>query len=410
MVSDLRDAVAEGSMPLPARKRPRNRKQTIEAVAAEAFAQFGYHNVSMQDLANVLDISAPALYRHVPNKYALFVRVVFGMVARLFEATEESAKLPHSSRQEAEDALGALIDDFIEVIVELRSKAGIYRWEGRYLQDADRARLGRDFAGLRSRLQVPLTNYRADLDEADRGLMAAAVMAVISSVTVHHTVVAARKQRELLAAACWRILDGDLPTAGEDAAELSVLPVAKKRREQLMTQAIALFHAQGYHETTIEDLALAVQLTPSGVYRHFESKADILRQACSRAAEELELAASRAVQFSAEPGQALAALCEDYVRYSFANYQLAAVYFAEVGNLSETVQRGLRGMQKQHLSVWVDLLRQARPELTAKEALILVHAALSVVQDLGTLLHHRTNEATSSRLAKLLLLTLGVAA
>ncbi|AJT43174.1 hypothetical protein UM93_14870 [Psychromicrobium lacuslunae] len=392
----------------PARKRPRNRKQTIEAVAAEAFAQSGYHNVSMQDLADVLDISAPALYRHVPNKYALFVRVVFGMVARLFEATEESAKLPHNSRQEAEQALGALIDDFISVIVELRARAGIYRWEGRYLQEADRARLGSDFAALRSRLQIPLANYRADLDEVDRGLMAGAVMAVISSVTVHHTVVAARKLRELLAAACWRILDGDLPAAGTEPAERSVLPVAKKRREQLMTQAIALFHAQGYHETTIEDLALAVRLTPSGVYRHFESKADILRQACSRAAAELEQAATRAVNSSADPGHALAALCDDYVRYSFANYQLAAVYFAEVGNLSETVQRGLRTMQRQHLSVWVELLQGARPELTAKEAMILVHAALSVVQDIGTLLHHRTNAATQRRLTKLLLLTLGV--
>lgn len=409
-MSNLGRAAVDGSVVLPTRKRPRDRKQNIEAVAAEAFAQSGYHNVSMQDLADVLDISAPALYRHVPNKYALFVRVVFSMVSRLFEATEESSKLPHQDRQEAERALEALIDDFISVISELRSRAGIYRWEGRYLQDPDRARLGRDFAALRARLSIPLENYRAELDDADRELMVGATMAVISSITVHHTVIAARALRELLAAACWRILDGSLPAAGVEARELTVLPAGSKRREQLMTQAIALFHAQGYHETTIEDLALAVQLTPSGVYRHFESKADILRQACSQAAAELERAATRALGHSGGPREALEVLCEDYVRYAFANFQLAAVYFSDVRNLSETVQRGLRGMQKQHLSVWVDLLRQARPELAAKEALILVHAALSVIQDLGTLLHHRTNEATNSRLAKLLLLTLGVSA
>ncbi|BDZ65960.1 TetR/AcrR family transcriptional regulator [Agromyces mangrovi Wang et al. 2018] len=55
------------------RRRPKDRKQRIEAAAAEAFSAHGFHAVGMEDIAAAVGVSAPALYRHYPSKYALFV-------------------------------------------------------------------------------------------------------------------------------------------------------------------------------------------------------------------------------------------------------------------------------------------------------------------------------------------------
>jgi AcrR family transcriptional regulator len=51
------------------RKRPRDRKDRIAQVAAELFCARGYHGVSLDEIAAAVGISAPAVYRHFPNKY-----------------------------------------------------------------------------------------------------------------------------------------------------------------------------------------------------------------------------------------------------------------------------------------------------------------------------------------------------
>ena len=55
-------------------RRPREHALKREAVilaAARAFAQRGYHNVSLDDLAASLKVTKPTLYLYVPNKEAI---------------------------------------------------------------------------------------------------------------------------------------------------------------------------------------------------------------------------------------------------------------------------------------------------------------------------------------------------
>ena len=94
--------VAEGAASAP-RTRPRDRKRQIEEAAATAFAQSGYHAVGMQDIAAMVGISAPALYRHFPNKYALFVRTAFALVEQLIEATDAADAAEETDAPDAAD-------------------------------------------------------------------------------------------------------------------------------------------------------------------------------------------------------------------------------------------------------------------------------------------------------------------
>lgn len=385
------------------RTRPRDRKRHIQEAAAAAFSRNGYHAVGMQDIADAVGISAPALYRHFPNKYALFVTTAFALVQQLIEATDAPSAQPVETATDARAALDELLDAVIATTVELRAIGGIYRWEGRYLEGEDRERLTAQFRMLRERFEEPHRVYRLEIDEAQRRLIVLAALSVIASITAHRTVLAARSLRALLKEAAWRMLDADPATTAhpEEGGDLiEQVDAGTGRRAQLLDTAVRLFAARGYNEVTIEDLAVEVDLTPSGVYRHFDGKPAVLLAACDRAAVVLERAVLRVRESSSTPEEALRRLCRAYVDHSFRNRALMRVYFSELGNLSPEDQRRLRAMQRAHVADWTALLQSVRPELGGREAAVLVHAGFSVITDEMQQLTER-DEAAAVRLTAL---------
>lgn len=385
------------------RTRPRDRKRHIQEAAAAAFSRNGYHVVGMQDIADAVGISAPALYRHFPNKYALFVTTAFALVQQLIEATDEAAAQPVETATDARAALDELLDAVIATTVELRAVGGIYRWEGRYLEAEDRERLTAQFRMLRERFEEPHRIYRPEIDEEQRRLIVLASLSVVASITAHRAVLAARSLRALLKEAAWRMLDADTAAtaySGEGGDLIEQVDSGTGRRAQLLDTAVRLFAARGYNEVTIEDLAVEVDLTPSGVYRHFDGKPAVLLAACDRAAVGLERAVLRVRESSSTPEEALRRLCRAYVDHSFRNRALMRVYFSELGNLSPEDQRRLRAMQRAHVADWTALLQSVRPELGGREAAVLVHAGFSVITDEMQQLTER-DEAAAVRLTAL---------
>lgn len=393
---------------VPVRRRPRERKRQIETAAALAFAEHGYHQVSMQDVAEAVGISAPALYRHFPNKYALFAQTVFDLAHRLVEATTDAAAAPIPDAEAARAALDMHVNALISTTIDLRATGGVYRWEGRYLEKDDRDRLTTEFRTLRERMIPALRVYRPDIDEDDAQMAVLSALAVIASITMHRTVIGSRPLRTLLSEAAWRLLDAELPADSGAPRERSVPAAGTSRRERLTVEAIAQFYARGYHDVTIEDIASAVELTPSGVYRHFESKSAILLEACERAAAELEGARERARVVSGSPREVIDALCADYVRHSFENYQLVGVWAADISALDPDDVRRMRALQRTYVNEWSEQLVQARPELSPRDALVLVLASFNVVADVVQSLRNRTNPATSRRVSALMRSALGL--
>ena len=395
--------------PMRPRTRPRDRKRHIEQAAALAFARQGYHAVSMQDIAAAVGISAPALYRHFPNKYALFVRTAMTLAHRLTEATDEAASAALESATDAKAMLDELLDAVIATTVELRATGGIYRWEGRYLDRPDRAALTAEFLLLRARFEAAHRCYRPEVGDEDRRVLVLAALSVVASITAHHTVVAARTLRGLLTTAAWRALDGDLSVEGPSWEPAPpAVHAAEGRRERLIDSAVRQFAARGYNEVTIEDLAVEVDLTPSGVYRHFDGKPALLLAACDRAAVELERSVLQARESASIPLEALQRLCRVYVAHSFAHRSLMRVYFSELGNLAPEQQRRLRALQRAHVADWVALLQAVRPELGGREAAVLVHAGLGVVADHMPLVAS-SDVLAQRRLTRLVEIVLGVA-
>ncbi|BBH70266.1 TetR family transcriptional regulator [Actinoplanes sp. OR16] len=350
--------------------RPHNRKQLIVEAAGQVFSERGYHAASMEEIAARVGISAAALYRHFPNKYALFAECADVMVDRLVAALPPHAGL--------EDTLAALI----HVTVAHRSAGGLYRWEARYLDHEDRRLLRGKFEHVVDQVS---SSVRRELGEKGDRLRAVAALGAIGSITMHHTSIAQRKIEDLLLASAMKVAAADPGAAAGSAVlvELPVQPVPRTRRAEILAAAVPLFARDGFANVTNGQIAQAVGLAPSAIYRHYPGKVDILVAACLQAAGLLAQAVDRSLHRSADPREAVVALTAAYVAYSFEHNALNSVAEAEIRGLPADLRRPLILAQREHIAVWEQQLRQARPDLDARQARLLVHAGFGVVVEAG---------------------------
>ena len=166
------------------RRRPKDRKAQIASVAAEAFSEQGYHAVSMDDIAHRVGVSAAALYRHSPSKYDLFRDAVLALGQQLVDCTEPPEP---DSEPDPAAALRRLTAAIVDTAIANRGSGGLYRWEGRYLNESDQQLLAVQIETVNRRLQEPLSQLRPDLTSRQRWTLSSAALSVIGSVTDHRS-------------------------------------------------------------------------------------------------------------------------------------------------------------------------------------------------------------------------------
>jgi AcrR family transcriptional regulator len=387
------------------KRRPKNRKSQIASSAATAFGSHGYHAVSMEDIAATLDISAAALYRHYPSKYALFRETVLRLGGLLEQA---AATPPELADADAETRLNALLRTLVTLTIANRQSGGLYRWQSRYLKGDDQRLLREQVRTVTRAVRDLIQELRPDDDPEDLYILAAGAINVIGSIVDHHAALPAKQIESLLTAAARRVLAAQLPPADATAAAAAAVPEIPLsfKHEVLLKQAIILFYQRGYPEVTIEEIAASAGMPASGVYRYFHSKSDILAAAFRRAAERVSAAIAPAVAASDGPEQALGLLIEQYVAGAFDESELTFVYFAEIGNVAPADRTVLRNIQRLNVEEWAKLLVQARPRLSPAEARFLVHAALGLVVGLGRYFKFHDTPSNQARIRALMRVTL----
>ncbi|MRH91640.1 TetR family transcriptional regulator [Nocardia sp. SYP-A9097] len=377
------------------RRRPKNRKAQIVGVAARAFAERGYHPVGVDEIAAEVGISGPALYRHFSNKYAMLVAAAEMGAQQLLDA----AKAADNPKLEPEPRLTALIRGITEHTIDCRREGGLYRWERRYLERADRARIRVLYTELHETVAAPIAALYPDADPADVMLRSAAVLSAIGSVTGHRTALSNARIVALFNDICWDILRAELPPPPPPVTGEPIvrgLPVISKR-EQLLTEAIRIFGRQGYHEASIEEIGAAAGINASSVYRYFSSKADLLAAAFHRTGERVAIGNAEALSEATSRADAAVRIAERFARMTFAMPEILPVYFAEFSNLPATEQHRLRSIQRQNVLEWANLL-----EGDQTEARFRVHAAISQVIDVGRRLRFDPRPAQLARVRALM--------
>ncbi|MFE3546042.1 TetR/AcrR family transcriptional regulator [Nocardia sp. NPDC059177] len=377
----VRGSVVGGGAGEGVRRRPKNRRAQIAATSAMAFGAAGYHGVSMEDIASGLGISSAALYRHYPSKYALFREELL----RVGQSFTTSIEIPADETVGAAQRLRHMLTGLTGATVENRATVTLVRWEGRYLEPADRQVLDDHRAAVLRAFGEQLAILRPELTPADLRMLSTAMLGVITSIADHHAALPVRALTTLLGGACLALAGPGLPpaaTASEPSTRIEI-PEAFKH-ELLLRKAVDLFHERGYPNVSVEDIASAAGLSAaSAVYRFYRGKADILAAAFRRAADRVSGAIGRAVASTADSGAALDQLIGQFVADTFDERALAVVYYAEFGHVPVEERAVLRNIQRLSVQEWARLVREVRPTLSAAEARFLVHAAFAMVIDLG---------------------------
>ncbi|WP_328388568.1 TetR/AcrR family transcriptional regulator [Nocardia sp. NBC_00416] len=370
------DAVAR-----PVRRRPKNRRAQIAAAAASAFGSQGYHSVSMEDIAGGLGISSAALYRHYPSKYALFQEESL----RVGQAMAESVRLPSDTADRPpEQLLREVLTALSTVTVANRASVALVRWEGRYLEPADREIRAGQQAAVLDALDTRVAAYRPGTSGGDRAVLVVAILSVITSIADHHATLPAKSLAGLLVSTCVELAGVALPPPADIEPAPPVEIPDSFKHELLLRKGVELFHARGYPNVSVEDIATAAGLSAaSAVYRFYRGKSDLLAAAFRRAAERVSSAIGPAVAAASGPRDALDSLIRQYVEGSFAERELTFVYYTEFQHVPIEERAALRNVQRLSVEEWARLVRQVRPELSGPQARFLVHAAFALVVDLG---------------------------
>lgn len=102
---------------LPAARR---REQLLD-VALEVFARQGYHQASMNDIAEAAGVTKPVLYQHFESKQELYLELLSDVAARLQQAVLEATAAATGPRDQVERGFRA----FFEWMADKPARFGI---------------------------------------------------------------------------------------------------------------------------------------------------------------------------------------------------------------------------------------------------------------------------------------------
>jgi AcrR family transcriptional regulator len=160
-------------------------------------------------------------------------------------------------------------------------------------------------------------------------------------------------------------------------------PPAKKRRperrDQILQIAVRLFHERGFDATGMDDIGEKAGITGPAIYRHFDSKEDILLEAIEVGSRQHFAEIPEIVASSSSPRETLERLARNNAKASLANPAMAAVIITERRHLARDARARLNRMIRLRVEEWVHALQQLRPELSDAEARVMVFGVFSLL-------------------------------
>ncbi|MBV8690179.1 MAG: helix-turn-helix transcriptional regulator [Actinobacteria bacterium] len=180
-----------------------------------------------------------------------------------------------------------------------------------------------------------------------------------------------------------------------------------ERREELLMAAAKLFHERGYHATGMNDIGAAAGITGPGVYRHFQSKEEILETLATEFGAPVLERASQIAQSAENPRDALAEMADLYVATMLEYAAVASVAVYELRTLQPRTRASIERLQRLSVEEWVHVLIQARPDLPDGYARVMVRGvqamALTMCADTSGIDREHLRQRVTDMIVKALL-------
>jgi AcrR family transcriptional regulator len=351
--------------------RRSGRRQQIIEVAADRFRTSGYHNVGINDIAEDLGLTGPALYRHFRNKQELLLATVENAVDGFVAAYAQ----PHQDLRELLDALAG-------AALESRFSGVLWQREAVHLPKDQRHGLELRFRDALRPLRLLIAQHRPDLDASDIDLLLWACQAILASVGYHTVKLDASRTRSVLAGAATAVCDSPaLPASGPGRPTPTpvqrLLPAS--RREAAIVAAARLFAERGYQAVTIDDIGAAAGIAGPSLYHHFPSKSAILIAQLTRCLDSMMFDLWAALDLAGDAEEALRLVLVSVVRTNLEHGIVMGALINEMVYVPAGERLELRRVQHDYTTEWVALLTGFRPELSDGEAQVLVEATHAMI-------------------------------
>jgi AcrR family transcriptional regulator len=154
----------------------------------------------------------------------------------------------------------------------------------------------------------------------------------------------------------------------------------RNRRALIIVAATELFHRVGYARVGMSDIASAVNVGPSALYRHFRSKSELFVAAAAAAMEPTQIALTMADPELRTP---LRVTLRRMAQAAITDRSAGTLWHREARHLPEEDRRRLRGELRDIGRLLAARLRASRRELTATQADLLAWSALAAVASIS---------------------------
>ena len=163
--------------------------------------------------------------------------------------------------------------------------------------------------------------------------------------------------------------------------------------ELILAAAEDQFYERSFDGTGVAALGAQAGVSPSAIYRHFESKDEILAVLFDRAIDALQRLTGD--QFD-DPQEELRYLIAGHAEFSLDHGRLAAIWMREQHALADPYKRRVQRRQKQYIDRWVRCLDQCYPGWRRSDLTAVVRAVHAIMTSDGT----RPNNAPRSPMLK----------
>jgi AcrR family transcriptional regulator len=165
-------------------------------------------------------------------------------------------------------------------------------------------------------------------------------------------------------------------TDENQAVKMSRRDGAAVRRQQILDAACEMIFERGYDPVSINEIGGAAGVSGPAIYRHFDSKADILAVLCSQTIDRLiEFVGPR----RDDPAEELEALVRGQVQLVVRYPKLVRVFEDEERSLPDPLRRQVRQRERHHAQRWVEALAKLRPGADPLELEVLAYSAVGMI-------------------------------
>jgi AcrR family transcriptional regulator len=134
-------------------------------------------------------------------------------------------------------------------------------------------------------------------------------------------------------------------------------------QQALVDAAIKLMEDRGYHETSVEDIVSALDVTKPTFYYYYDSKLELLAEILQVSITRVEQALHSAEATDTSPQKRLAALIRAFALEVMDRPDLLTVYFNERNRLPPKAVANLTRREREVVSIFEEAIRHAQADI-----------------------------------------------